>query len=166
MDSDIVTRLRANGGLDARLQWEAADEIERLRNDSETIFSLLRTIADIRQAAGIGAKVMLGDLPLEIARRIYGGCARNQGATQHCAEAVGLESRLKLATVERDWVREQLATAVKERDKARALFCRAMVDTQSVYQRQDGETVLVTDPADIARMRGWHLYRKDGTNGD
>lgn len=54
----------------------------------------------------------------------------------------------------------------RERDEARALFCRAMVDTQSVYQRQDGETVLVTDPADIARMRGWHLYRKDGTNGD
>jgi hypothetical protein len=101
----------------------------------------------------------------EIERLRRGGCARDQRTTQYCGEAVGLENRLKIATVERDWVRAKLYTAIKQRDEARALFCRAMVDTQSVYQRQDGETVLVTDPADIARMRGWHLYGNDSTKG-
>lgn len=33
MESDIVARLRSTGGLDARLLREAADEIERLRNE-------------------------------------------------------------------------------------------------------------------------------------
>lgn len=32
MSDDIVARLRANGGLDAKLHCEAADEIERLRS--------------------------------------------------------------------------------------------------------------------------------------
>ena len=141
--------------------YKSADEIERLRE-------ALRIECEELTACAIDRKETQrerDDARREVERLRAGGCARDQRTTQYCGEAVGLENRLKIATVERDWVREQLSAAIKQRDEARALFCRAMVDTQSVYQRQDGETVLVTDPADIARMRGWHLYENDSTKG-
>ncbi len=116
MSDDIVTRLRhwANGAAEQEVQDVvdglnfAADEIERLRVQA---LGIQRRIQD-QDAIMAELWERIHALTDEIERlRRNTGCARNQGTTQFCAEALDAQREAERLRAERDHAVREAAEA-------------------------------------------------------
>jgi hypothetical protein len=143
---DIVTMLRSPDRFEPYTCNAAADEIERLRGDRETMLSLLGTIADIRDAAGVGDRAMLG----ELAERIkHLRAERDQARQERDGFLDGNRMTLK-ALAEAN---EIAGKCRAERDEARRLYINEMC------LRDYGDTsARITE----AKARGWNCFDGDG----
>jgi uncharacterized small protein (DUF1192 family) len=140
---------------------DAADEIERLRVQS------LSTQRRSQDQDAIMAELWerIHALTDEIERlRRNTGCARNQGTTQFCAEALDAQREVARLTAERDETQRELRKAetessmlrvecgliAAERDEARREVCEMLErDAGFSAHRQ-------------AASRGWDCFKEDG----
>lgn len=60
---------------------------------------------------------------------------------------------------------KQIVELRRERDEARRQVCEMFVNMGGIYRRVGGKNVEVTDPRDVARMKGWECYMTLG-DGD
>lgn len=55
--------------------------------------------------------------------------------------------------------KSQYKLAKEERDEVRRLYCVAILEAHpEIYRRVNGQTVRVTLPEEIAKMKGWDCY--------
>ena len=146
MQDDIVTRLRLRPTIVRKNQFGGVDTDRAATALFNDCHLLMREAAD----------------EIERLRRNI-GCARNQGTTQFCAEALDAQRELvknadefretitahrrtiECLTAERDSTIRELRKVEAERDEARRMVCSAYA-----FRGRD-----------IATERGWDCYKED-----
>lgn len=119
MESDIVQRLREMAGpIRPNICTDAADEIERMRNDrtkaSERFILAQLSLHDRLKAMQRERDALKAQADDEIERLRAGGCARDQKTTQYCAEAMRLQVEIERMREERDEARRELCDRLTE----------------------------------------------------
>jgi hypothetical protein len=112
---------------------------------SDDIVTRLRFWSETRNNQPTAWNIDCGQAADEIERlRRNVGCARNQGTTQFCAEALDAQREIERLTAERDEERRFICDLTAERDEARRFICDLSWE----------------DPRQVARQLGWDCYKE------